>query len=62
VGVASGDVGIWHETYRVAPGNYECIYGAMPRVGLAKAARHLPIGAARDAARARMAATVSAGS
>jgi hypothetical protein len=40
---ASGDVGIWHETYRVRAGEYECIYGNMPVVGLAAAARHVPI-------------------
>ena len=60
VGAASGDVGIWHETYRVAPGQYECIYGAMPRFGLAKAARHLSVSEARDSARNRMAAPVAA--
>jgi hypothetical protein len=60
VGIASGDVGIWHETYRVAPGQYECIYGAMPRFGLAKAARHLSVSDPRDSARNRMAAPVAA--
>ncbi|MCB1540667.1 MAG: DUF4188 domain-containing protein [Rhodoblastus sp.] len=30
----SGDVGVFHETYRVAPGSYECVYVDMPRVGL----------------------------
>jgi len=40
---ASGDVGIWHETYRVRAGEYECIYGNMPVIGLAAAARHVPI-------------------
>jgi hypothetical protein len=60
VSIASGDVGIWHETYRVAPGQYECIYGAMPRFGLAKAARHLPVSEARDSARSRIAAPVAA--
>ena len=28
---ASGDVGIWHETYRVRAGEYEAIYANMPR-------------------------------
>jgi hypothetical protein len=40
----SGDVGIWHETYQVRAGEYEAIYGNMPRVGLAAAGEHLPIG------------------
>lgn len=36
----SGDVGIWHETYRVPPGGYETVYGNMPRFGLASAGAH----------------------
>lgn len=39
----SGDLGIWHETYRVAEGEYESIYGNATEFGLAKAGRHLPI-------------------
>jgi len=34
---SSGDVGIWHETYVIRPGQYENIYHNMPRFGLAKA-------------------------
>ncbi len=48
---ASGDVGIWHETYRVRAGEYEAIYGNMPRVGLAKVAEHVPLGTTTSAAR-----------
>jgi hypothetical protein len=40
----SVDVGIWHETYLVPAGRYEAIYGNMPRVGLAAAAGHVPVG------------------
>lgn len=40
---ASGDVGFWHETYRVRAGEYEAIYGNMPRIGLASAADHKPL-------------------
>ena len=36
---ADGTVGIWHETYEVAAGRYECIYANMPRFGLAVAGR-----------------------
>jgi hypothetical protein len=32
-----GSVGIWHETYKVAAGEYENIYVNMPLFGLAKA-------------------------
>ena len=37
VGESREDVGIWHETYRVKAGEYECIYSGMPPFGLAKA-------------------------
>jgi len=47
----SGDVGIWHETYRVHAGEYEVIYSNMPRVGLAAAGAHDPLGSASTAAR-----------
>ena len=32
-----GDVGIWHETYRARPGEYESVYVNMPAFGLARA-------------------------
>jgi hypothetical protein len=49
-----GSVGIWHETYQVAAGKYECIYANMPRFGLALAGSHEPAtGHLRDA-RTRM--------
>jgi Domain of unknown function (DUF4188) len=41
---ASGDVGIWHETYRVAAGECEAIYGNMPSWGLAEAFERVPVG------------------
>src|SRR3954469_21864429 len=47
----SGDVGIWHETYRVRAGEYESIFGNMPRVGLAAAGEHVPLGSTSTAAR-----------
>ena len=53
VSSASGDVGIWHETYKVQAGHYEAIYSSMPRMGLGLAGRHMPI-AHRDSARERM--------
>jgi hypothetical protein len=39
----SGTVGIWHETYRIAAGSYESIYGFMPAHGLAKATTFRPL-------------------
>jgi Domain of unknown function (DUF4188) len=39
---SDGTVGIWHETYEVAAGQYECVYANMPRFGLALAGTHEP--------------------
>jgi len=50
----SGDVGIWHETYCIRPGEYECIYNNMPAFGLAKATRVAPASGYRDSAAGRM--------
>ncbi len=50
----SGDVGIWHETYRVEAGAYEAIYGNMPVYGLAAAGRHVPVARKGQAAAARI--------
>jgi hypothetical protein len=38
-----GSFGIWHETYLMKAGQYECIYGNMPVFGLAKAGIHSPL-------------------
>ena len=54
-----GSVGIWHETFRVAPGAYEAIYANMPRFGLATATRHVPVSKRGETARERLAAPVS---
>ena len=51
---AGGSVGIWHETYQVQAGQYECIYANMPRRGLAQAGEHLPVSPRRERARERM--------
>jgi hypothetical protein len=48
-----GTVGVWHETYKVAPGSYEALYANMPLFGLSKATQQaLP--AVRGSARERM--------
>ena len=44
-----GDIGIWHETFKVSAGAYEAVYGGMPRFGLAAAAGHVPLGSASRA-------------
>ena len=51
---ADGSVGIWHETYQVQAGQYECVYGNMPPFGLAVAGQHLPAVGKRETARRRM--------
>lgn len=38
----SGGVGVWHETYVVEPGNYECVYHHMPAFGLGKVGPRVP--------------------
>ncbi|MFN7056655.1 DUF4188 domain-containing protein [Hyphomonas sp.] len=40
----NGDVGIWHETYTVRPGDFRNIYGNMPAYGLGLAGRLKPAG------------------
>ena len=34
---SNGSVGVYHETYEVRAGAYECVYVNMPQVGLARA-------------------------
>jgi hypothetical protein len=34
---------VWHETYRVPAGGYECLYANMPVFGLAAATAHVPV-------------------
>ena len=55
---SNGIVGIWHETYLVNPGQYECIYGNMPRFGLAAATEHVQATERREAARTRLSANL----
>ena len=39
---SNGDVGIWHETYLVPAGRYECVYNNMPPIGLGMATSLVP--------------------
>jgi hypothetical protein len=39
---SNGDVGIWHETYQVRNGAYECVYNNMPKYGLGKVGELVP--------------------
>lgn len=54
MGKSRGDVGIWHETYVVKPGNFEAVYSGMPPYGLGKIGKLVPASGNREAARARM--------
>jgi fumigallin biosynthesis monooxygenase-like protein len=49
-----GSVGIWHETYTVAPGQYESIYANMPRFGLTSAVEHASAVGRLNSARSRI--------
>ena len=51
---SDGSVGIWHETYLVNARQYECVYGNMPRFGLAAATEHIAAVGNRETARLRM--------
>ncbi len=53
-------IGIWHETYLIEPGKFECIYGNMPRFGLAAAASSIPAEGRLAAARDRFSAQAAA--
>jgi hypothetical protein len=52
---SNGSVGIWHETYRVAAGAYECIYHNMPPYGLGRAGTLLPAVGRKSTAAGRLA-------
>ena len=54
MGRSRGDVGIWHETYRIRAGEYEAIYSGMPPRGLGKVGRLIPARDRFDTARGRM--------
>ncbi len=54
---ADGSVGIWHETYVVQANQYECIYGNMPRFGLAVAGQHVKAVGAKETAKRRLGMT-----
>src|SRR5206468_313720 len=51
---SNGDVGIWHETYKVSAGQYEAIYNNMPAYGLGKAGKLVPAAGRRATAPGRL--------
>jgi hypothetical protein len=50
----NGAVGIWHETYAIAPGRFESVYVNMPQFGLGKAGAVAPASGNRESARGRL--------
>ena len=53
----SNAVGIWHETYCIRAGDYECIYGNMPLFGLGKAAERVDVAGQLETAKGRLGVT-----
>jgi hypothetical protein len=51
---SNGDVGIWHETYVIGPGQYENIYNNMPPYGLGAVGKIVDAVGGRQAARQRV--------
>jgi Domain of unknown function (DUF4188) len=50
----NGAVGIFHETYVVEQGRYECVYANMPQFGLAKAGEMVRATGRMQSAKSRM--------
>lgn len=50
---SNGDVGIWHETYLVDDGNYECVYNNMPPTGLGTFSELVSAAGRKETARGR---------
>ncbi len=50
----NGAVGIWHETYAIAPGRFESVYVNMPQFGLGKAGAVAPASGNPKSARGRL--------
>lgn len=55
----NGDVGIWHETYRVHPGDHESVYVNMMPFGLGKVGELVEAHGVRARAESRLAASAS---
>ena len=51
---SDGSVGIWHETYAVNAGQFECVYCNMPLFGLAAATEQVAAVGNRETARLRL--------
>jgi len=51
---SNGDIGIWHETYCVRAGEYECVYNNMPAFGLARVTQLRDVTPQTQTARGRL--------
>ena len=56
---SGGAVGIWHETYQVAAGQYETVYVDMPAFGLGRAGKLVEASGRRRTAAGRMGGQVA---
>jgi hypothetical protein len=50
---SSGDVGIWHESYLVPAGRYDCVYNNLPPTGLGAVSKLVPATGRKAAAASR---------
>ena len=50
---SNGDVGIWHETYLVPAGAYECVYNNMRPIGLGEETSLVPAAGRKSTAAGR---------
>lgn len=55
----TGSVGVWHETYDIAPGQFEGIYSSMPPFGLGRVLPRVAATGALATAKGRRAASLS---
>jgi hypothetical protein len=56
---SSGDVGVYHETYKVRAGDYEAVYANMTPFGLARAGEMVPVSRKGESSRERISAGAS---
>jgi hypothetical protein len=50
---SNGDVGIWHETYLIPAGGYECVYNNVPPTGLGAVTNLVPAAGRKATAASR---------
>src|SRR4029079_10112145 len=55
---SNGDVGIWHETYKVRAGEFHCIYHNLPKDGMCKVGELVSATCAKESAGQRITKTL----